>query len=269
MDRLDLVGCDMELTMEPAALAVATSASATRAVGWDDVIAEITRSCGSRAAAGALCQEPGVVGVLSGAAPVVWVHGEADVAQLLATVAGADAVRETYVSITQPGAVAALEATGWTRGEVMDQLVCAALPMGELAADLPAFRLLGPVDLPDMRGLLRECGETDEDFLAASYGNDFFTVAAPVWVLGAHDSDGRLIAMVAVRRQGDAALGFALSVAQDWRERGLGRAAVEVGLAQGFAAGARYVHAQAEGSGRQLLLSCGFERVGAWQRMAR
>jgi N-acetylglutamate synthase-like GNAT family acetyltransferase len=259
----------MELTMQMPTDVEELPALADRAAGWSDVVAELTRSSAARAAAGALWQRPGAVGVLSGAAPVVWVHGATDIEELLDTLADAPRVYETYVATDRPGIIAALQTTGWTAAELMVQLVCDDLPVVEVAPDLPAFTLLGPTDLPDMRELLRAHGGADDDVLENAYGDDFFIAAAPVWVLGARAGDGRLVAMVAVRRQARAAMGFALVVADDWRSRGLARAAVAAGLAQAFAVGAEFVHVQAGSDSRELLVACGFTDVGSWQRMVR
>jgi N-acetylglutamate synthase-like GNAT family acetyltransferase len=197
------------------------------------------------------------------------VHGATDIEELLETLTGAQQVYETYVASDRPGVIAALQSTGWTPADVMVQLVTDTQPVVEMSAGLPEFSLLGPADVPDMRELLRTDGDAEEALLESSYPDDFFTVAAPVWVLGARDADGRLVAMVAVRRQARSAMGFALVVAAGWRARGLARAAVAAGLAQAFAVGAEFVHVQAGSDSRELLVACGFTDVGSWQRMVR
>jgi GNAT superfamily N-acetyltransferase len=273
VDRLDLVRCDVELTLDPAdtleMVPTVAPVVARHTAGWDDVVAEISRSCARRAPEGAMWQRVGAVGVLSGPASVVWVHGTVDEDELLGTLAAAPEVHEAYVTCARGGVVAQLETAGWTPVEVMLQMTCDATAAAAVAADLPPFLPLGPADLPDLRELLRVHAGADDAFLASSYPDDFFEVAAPVWVFGARDDSGRLVASVAVRRQGRGALGFALIVAQEWRSRGLAKAAVAAALAQAFASGADFVQAQAGEASQALLVECGFTVVGSWQRMTR
>jgi GNAT superfamily N-acetyltransferase len=272
LDRYDVVGVDMELTMTaPEALSLRLEL-ADRRTGWDDVVAEMVRSCSARAEAHARWQRPGAIAVLTGPAPVAWVHGAVDVDELVATLDGAADVCEAYVDRGRPGTIAALVAAGWSTAEVMAQMVATRpAPMAvraRVSADLPAVEPLGADDLDRLRALLLAQG-CEPEVLAASYPDDFFTVAAPVQVFGARDAAGQLVGSVAVRRQSRGALGFALNVAAGWQGRGLGRALVVAGLDAGFATGAEFVHAQAGQASAGLLTSCGFTGAGAWQRLIR
>src|SRR3954454_18239548 len=93
---------------------------------WADVVAEIVRSSAARAGAGQLWHRAGGVGVLSGPAPVLWVHGEVAVDDLLGTLREATEIPEIYVEVSRARAIETLARSGWTRGEVMHQLVCDA-----------------------------------------------------------------------------------------------------------------------------------------------
>src|SRR3954453_13294176 len=93
-----------------------------RSATWSDVIDEITTSCTSRVHASALWRRAGVVGVLNGAAPVVWVHGAADTNALSDVLASSSVVNEAYVSLEQAHVVAALQLCGWTTDCVVDHL---------------------------------------------------------------------------------------------------------------------------------------------------
>jgi GNAT superfamily N-acetyltransferase len=134
---------------------------------------------------------------------------------------------------------------------------------------LPAVELLQPRDLPDVRDLLMTHGGLDAAQRRTSYGDDFFTVAAPVWLLGARDGADRLVGVVGVRRQSRGAMGFALTVDPDWRSTGLSMALVAAAIGQANQTGAEFLHAQAGPRSIRRLEECGFRPVGSWQRLLR
>ena len=237
--------------------------------GWDDVVAEITSSCVRRAGDGQLLLASGVAGVLAGAAPVVWVHASPDVRALCAQLATAPEVHEVYVSARQGNAAKAMQANGWQETGVVAQMVHRGAQVPELVSGLPAVYALQPGDLADVRDLMRRCSDIDESLLARSYGDDFFSVAAPVWMFGARDGAGRLVGMMAVRRQGRSAMAFGLNVDVDWRSTGLSTALLATAVRQAMTVGAHFVHAQANELSRRSMSACGFTAVGSWVRLVR
>jgi hypothetical protein len=266
VERRDLERCDMVM-IDPATWA-ATVIEPTPC-GWDDVVAELTSSCVRRASRDQLLLAPGVVGVLAGAAPVVWVHGSPNVTALAATLDRSPEVDEVYVSGRQDGVSTALQTAGWHVAEVVTQMVHDGAEIPEIVSGLPAVHALQPGDLADVRDLMRRSGDVEESLLAHSYGDDFFSVAAPVWMFGARDGAGRLVGVNAVRRQGRSAMGFALNVDSAWRSTGLSTALVATAVRQAMAVRAQFVHAQANDRGHRRLAGCGFTAVGTWVRLVR
>ena len=237
--------------------------------GWDDVVAEIASSCVRRAGSDQLLLAPGVVGVLAGAAPVVWVHGSPDVTALSAALERSPEVDEVYVSGAHDVVAASLQLTGWRRTDVVTQMVHDGAVVPEIVSGLPAVHALQPGDLADVRDLLRRCSDVEESVLEHSYSDDFFNVAAPVWMFGARDGAGRLVGVIAVRRQGRSAMGFALNVDTDWRSTGLSTALVAVAVRQAVSVGAEFVHVQGNALSTRRLTDCGFTTVGSWVRLVR
>ena len=237
--------------------------------GWDDVVAELTSSCVRRASKDQLLLAPGVVGVLAGAAPVVWVHGSPNMTALSAALERSPEVDEVYVSGGQDGVAIALQAIGWRRAEAVTQMVHDGTAVPEIVSGLPAVYALQPGDLADVRDLMRRSGDVEESLLAHSYGDDFFSVAAPVWMFGARDGAGRLVGVNAVRRQGRSAMGFALNVDPAWRSTGLSTSLIATAVRQAMTVGAQFVHVQGNDRSTRRLTDCGFTTVGTWVRLVR
>jgi GNAT superfamily N-acetyltransferase len=248
--------------------ATALDFHATRST-WDDVVDEITASSVRRAPDGGLLVEPGVVGVLSGAAPVVWVHDATDPARLADVLAASPEVDEVYVTATQPETSELLQQLGWRVDEVCIQTVHDGTRIPEIVSGLPTVHLLQPGDMADVRELLHAHGGVEDAQLTSSYGDDFFTVAAPVWMFGARDGAGRLVGLVAIRRHGRSVMGFALTVDPAWRSTGLSTALIAVAVRQAVDTGAEFVHAQACDRSVRRLVDCGFTAVGTWHRLVR
>jgi GNAT superfamily N-acetyltransferase len=253
----------------PGATRAAAAGRARQTAGWADVADELTRSCAARAAAGTLLIGSGVVGVLAGAAPIVWVHGAINAASLVHTLASSEVV-EVNVRADDLATTRALEAAGWRTESVTAQLVHPgrdaepqAVPDGYTIAELAV------ADLPEFRTVLAASGGASAALVAACYGDDFFVRAAPAWLFGARDAAGRLVAIVGVRRQERSAMVFGLAVDPEHRSAGLGRALVDTAVGAGRRAGAAFAHASAESDALPLALSCGFHRVGAWRRLGR
>ena len=237
--------------------------------GWADVVDEISRSCERRATAGQLLDGPGVVGVLSGAAPVVWVHGETDASRLTEALGNSPEVDEVYVAAEQEAIVTTLGAAGWDYAESVTQMVHRGADVPLVVSGLPTVSALQPGDMADVRDLMRRFAGVDESILEHSYGDDFFVVAAPVWLFGARDGAGQLVGQIALRRQGRSAMGFGLTVDPAWRSTGLSTVLVAAAVRQAMAVGAEFVHAQARETSARRLADCGFAPVGTWLRLVR
>jgi len=263
VERSDVVGCDMVM-IDPT---VATTVPGMLP-GWAEIVDEIIRSCESRSRAGQLFEAPGVVGVLSGAAPVVWVHGETDATLLTETLAQSG-VDEVYVAAGQEGLVTTLAAAGWEYTEAVTQMIHRGTDVPQVVSGLPSVHALQPGDMVDVRDLMRRHAGIEESLLEHSYGDDFFVVAAPVWLFGARDGAGRLVGQLGLRRQGRSAMGFGLTVDPTWRSTGLSTVLVGSAVRQAMAAGAEFVHAQARPASVRVLTDCGFTAVGTWLRLVR
>ena len=237
--------------------------------GFLDVVEEVAASCRQRARPGHLLEALGVVGVLAGPAPVVWVHGPVSVPHLCDALARSREVGEVYVAAGQRAAVRALRAAGWESGETVMQMVHDGCELLQAVDGLPAVRRLERSDLADVRDLMRRERGADEAQLAACYGDDFFTAAAPVWMFGARDGGRRLVGVAAVRRQVRSAMGFGLAVDSGWRTTGLATALVAAAVRQATDSGTEFVHALAGERSSRRLADCGFAAVGTWLRMVR
>ena len=266
VERRDVVRCDMVM-IDPATWAA--TVIETTPCGWDDVVAELTSSCVRRASKRQLLLAPGVVGVLAGAAPVVWVHGSPDTVALSATLEHSPEVDEVYVSGEQGDVVTALHAAGWRVTESVTQMVHDGDEVPQMVSGLPAVCALQPGDLADVRDLMRRSSDVEESLLAHSYSDDFFSVAAPVWMFGARDGAGRLVGVIGVRRQGRSAMGFALNVDVAWRATGLSNSLIASAVRQAMTVGAQFVHVQANKRSGRRLADCGFNAVGSWKRLVR
>jgi GNAT superfamily N-acetyltransferase len=249
-------------------MTVATTAPTTHD-GWAQVVEEVARSCERRAAAGHLLDAPGVVGVLAGAAPVVWVHGDTDATQLTDALARSPEVDEVYVAAGHEAIVTTLASAGWDRAESVAQMIHRGADVPQVVSGLPAVHALQPGDMVDVRDLMRRYADIEESMLEHSYGDDFFVVAAPVWLFGARDGAGRLVGQIALRRQGRSAMGFGLTVDPAWRSTGLSTLLVGSAVRQAMAVGAEFIHAQARQTSERRLTDCGFTAVGTWQRLVR
>jgi GNAT superfamily N-acetyltransferase len=239
--------------------------------GWADVADELTRSCAARADEGALLSVPGAVGVLRGAAPIVWVHGDTDPGRLAAVLATSPEVVEVSVRADDVATTRLLEAIGWRTAELSTQLVHAGLVSATPAPAPEGFTVaeLGVADLPEVRTLLATAGGASPEMLAGCYSDEFFVKAAPAWLFGARDENGRLVGCIGVRRQQRSAMLFGLAVHDDHRGAGLGRALVAEAVRTGRTNGAEFCHASADAAALPLALSCGFYRVGGWRRLER
>jgi len=246
-----------------------TTVSMQTTVTWDDVAGEITASCTRRAPEGALLSGPGVVGVLAGPAPVVWVYGTTDVGDLLPVLDQSLEVGDVYVACHQPGVIRKLVERGWHLEQVHEQYAVGTDGDVDLTEASFAIRALGPDDLAGWRRALMAWAGLTPELAAAAYPDNFFEVAGPVEVLGVYGDDGELLGAVGRRDQQRSAMLFGLTVAPAARGRGLACALVRAAVAAAARDGAEFVHAQAGLEGAAVAERCGFRGLGAWQQLTR
>jgi len=234
---------------------------------WHEVVAEIVTSCRRRAPRGGLLDIPGAVGVLSGAAPVVWAFGDAEADEVVGAVAASD-VDEIYVQERQAALADRLDRNGWSADGRMTQVARTIATTHDDDVD-ERVRDLRSADLPVVRRALVAWAGCDERVIAASYPDTFFTDAAPVSLMGVSTDDGEIVGIVGVRRQVLSSMLFALAVHPEHRHSRLARLLVESAVRQAHLQGSRFVHAQATGAGAGVLRACGFTPVGTWRRLVR
>jgi len=250
-------------------LMAAPQAHISGRVGWTEIAEELTGASVARAPLGGLWRREGGVAVVAGPAQTAWMHGRADVAEVLEMLGGASGVHEVYVTAEHSALIDAMVAGGWQRGGFMQHVVRDLRDMPRALSSTGAgVSELGPADVPRLRELLR-CSGVPELMLASHYPDDFFAIAAPVRVVGITAGDRTLLGSCAVRRQLRGALGFALYVRPDWSGRGLARALVDAACRAAAEMGAEFVHAQAGAAATECLERCGFGHVGAWQVLHR
>lgn len=256
-----MVGRGLELTMAALRLCDAPADAPT----WDDVVAEIITSCRQRAPRGALLDVPGAVGVLAGPAPVVWAYAESAAAVVVAAT-DESVVEEIYVGDAR--LAGELSTHGWVLDSRVSQVVMPAIPVSAAGGTAIEIAELGREDLADVRAGLVDWGRCAPAIIEAAYPDEFFTVAAPVTLLGARH-DHALCGIVGVRRQTRASMLFALAVAPSHRQAHIGRRLVTQAVEHARGDGAQFVHAQTNDVSAAVLARCGFAAVGSWRRLVR
>jgi ribosomal protein S18 acetylase RimI-like enzyme len=239
------------------------------AVTWEHVVDEIAWSCSRRAPAGDLLHQPGVVGVLAGPAPVIWVYGDTSAPDLLETLDRSPAVDDVYVASDRPELIDRLTGNGWCRGERAVQFARRTGRVVDVTDMGLKTRSLGQIDLAPWRFALMTWGGLSPALAAAAYPDDFFDAAGPVEVLAAYDEDGILIGTIGRRDQHLSAMLFGLAVAPAWRNRGVACWLVRAAIESAGRDGAEFVHAQAGLAGVGVLGRCGFAALGGWQPLSR
>lgn len=236
---------------------------------FGDVLDVIRRSCSERAAADALVDEAGIVGVRSGAAPLLWVTSGASPRRLAGLVRRSPEIHELYVDVRNRECVDALARRGWRVREVMAHMATgepgvnlAALPAGHVV------RAASDPDVPLVRDLIGAAFALPSDVRDAAYPDDFLVRAAPVQLFVAEQADG-LVGSVAVRRQGEAAMVFGLAVADRSRRKGLSRILVSHAVGAAIGGGAEFVHALTSDVTTVLATSMGWSRLATWAHMLR
>lgn len=243
--------------------------TSTQQLSYDGIIAVIRRSCRERASAEEFVDLSGVVGVRSGAAPVLWVTPEATPAPLTSLVGRSHEVREIYVDVRNVSCLNELGSRGWRVREVMAHM--ATCTPGIALAELPAhctIRSGTETDVPAVRELIGQAFDLPTDVRDASYPDDFLLRAAPVELFVAED-DHSLVGTVSVRRQGAAAMMFGLAVAAPARRQGLSRSLVNRGVAAAVSGGAGLVHALTADVTTDLAEGMGWVRVANWVNLVR
>ena len=259
----------MSMSLNAATTMPVDRTASTPAPTWADVAGEFVASCTLRAPAGGLLRAPGVVGVLEGPAPVVWVYGDASVSHLRATLDRSPAVEDVYVDATRERLIGRLSELGWNVAEQVDQYVRPASAPVDLEEAALAIRTLGPDDLVAWRSFLLASGGLSPALAASAFPDNFFEVAGPVEVLGAFGPDGTLVGSVGRRNQRRSAMVFALAVDPEWRGRDVAATLVNAAARRAGNNGADFLHAQAGTAGSGVFARCGFSSVGRWQMLSR
>jgi ribosomal protein S18 acetylase RimI-like enzyme len=258
----------MELTVTRARDVIALDGSAA---AMANIVAVIRHSSLRRAPAGAAVDEPGITGVLSGTAPILWAHHGANPARLAQLVEAAPELDEVYVDGRCPAAANLLLASGeWELREVMDQQVFrpaeAAMPVAGEPCTIDAA---GPADMHIVRRALATAYQLPIHTIEAAYPDDFFVKAAPVRLFVGRSESGEVIGTIAHRQQGDAAMIFALSVRSDYRRRQVGSALLATAMRSAADDRATMLHGLTCDATRRLAGRQGFERVGSWLHLLR
>jgi ribosomal protein S18 acetylase RimI-like enzyme len=235
------------------------------------VVEVLRNSSVRRASAGAAVDEPGITGVLSGTAPILWAYEGVDVGRLTGLVDTAPDVEEVYVDQRCASAADALLASGeWELRDVMDQQVFrpaeSAIPV---ASDTCTIEAAGPADMWVVRRALATAYQLPIRTIEAAYPDDFFEMAAPVRLFLARSESGEVIGTIGHRQQDDAAMMFALSVRSDHRRRHLASALLATAMRSAADDGATMLHGMSCDATRRLAARHGFERVGSWLYLLR
>jgi N-acetylglutamate synthase-like GNAT family acetyltransferase len=247
----------------------ATRPSGTVRPTYRGIFDVIRDSCMSRAAAGTFVDLPGIVGVRSGSAPLLWVTPEAAPARLTNLVGLSGDVHEMYVDIRNDACVEALGRRGWRAREAMAHMATTA--PGIVLTELPpqhAVRSASAQDVPAVRELIGSAFDIPREARYAAYPDDFLVQAAPVQLLVA-ESGNHIVGSVAVRHQGDAAMMFALAVAETSRRQGLSRGLINRGVSAAINGGAGLVHALTSGVTTGLAYDMGWVQVANWVHLTR
>ena len=235
------------------------------AQSWQRVVGEIQQSCARRASAEELFIVPGAVGVLAGAAPALWVHGEVDEEAIARILTCSPAVADVYLATDSGEIPAWLGAGGWRLQELLTQVVCERATWRWSERPTRVAELTAS-DLPAFRRTLASASGADDHTLASSFGDDFFERAKPAWLFGARDGDV-IVGTAGMRLQQESAMLFALSVEPAHRGTGVAQELVRAALGKAFAAGASFVHAMAGPASVEVGRACGARAVGTWMHL--
>jgi GNAT superfamily N-acetyltransferase len=235
------------------------------------VVAVLRNSSVRRAPSGAAVDEPGITGVLSGAAPILWAYEGVDAGRLAGLVETAPDVEEVYVDQRCAAAADVLLGSGeWELRDVLDQQVFRPAETAMPVAGEPCtIEAAGPADMWVVRRALATAYQLPIRTIEAAYPDDFFQVAAPVRLFLARSESREVIGTIAHRQQGDAAMMFALSVRSDLRRRNIASALLATAMRSAAEDGATLLHGMTCDATRRLAARNGFERVGTWLYLLR
>ena len=235
------------------------------------VVALLRESAVRRAPAGMAVDEPGITGVLSGAAPILWAYEGVEAARLASLVKSAPEVDEVYVDQRCAAAADALLGSGeWGLHDVVDQQVLRPGKQGWPAMSTDyAIEAAGPADMHLVRRALATAYQLPVRTIEAGYPDDFFVKAAPVRLYVARSESGEVIGTIGHRQQGDAAMIFGLSVRSDHRRRHVASALLATAVRSAADDGAAMLHGLSCNATRRLAAGHGFARVGGWLYLLR
>ena len=252
-------------TLDPAILALACS----RELGFVDVVAELRDACRRRTTPAERLDQPGMFGVLSGAGPVAWAHGQVDGKRLRSVLASAPDLKEIYIATTRVDVATAVMQDGWrlhadvghflfAGGQVEPTAALASYPISEAT----------PSDMPAIREMLIRSFPIPPEVIAEGYPDDFFIKAAPSRLSIARDRAGDVVGSIGTRTQGSGVMLFGLAVDPAHRRRGVARALTQTAMASS-AEDAAFLHAITNEITGALAESVSAREVGRWLHLLR
>jgi GNAT superfamily N-acetyltransferase len=125
------------------------------------------------------------------------------------------------------------------------------------------------LDMLLVRRALAQAFQIPVRVIEAAYPDEFLDYAAPVDLLLAKSSAGELLGTVAYRRQGEAAMIFALTVNSEHRRRGLATTLVSAAISAASDNGARFVHGLTNRASTPTARALGGRPVGRWAHLLR
>jgi predicted N-acetyltransferase YhbS len=236
-----------------------------------DVISIVRASCNGRSANGAAIDEPGLTGVLSGTAPILWVYEGADIDRLRELLAASPEVTEVYVDERAfVAADALLNCEEWALHQVFDQELFRPDDRVMSEASAPCvIEAAGPADMHLIRRSLATAFQLPVRTIEASYPDGFFVTAAPARLFVARSASGEVIGTVGQRRQADSAMIFGLSVRSDQRQQHVASALLATAMRSAVDDGATLLHGLSCEATHRIAARHGFQQVGRWLYLLR
>jgi hypothetical protein len=234
-----------------------------------DVISTLRAACNRRTTPANRLDQPGMFGVLSGAAPIVWAHGAVDGRRLRAVLAASPDVREIYVTASRMDVVADVVEDDWHVHAHAGHCLFAGQP--ERSVALPASYAIseaGPSDMPDIRAMMIRSFGVPAEVIADGYPDDFFIKAAPTRLFVARDSAGNVVGSVGAKSQGSPVMLFGQTVDPLHRRRGVARALAQTAMLA-TAEDATFLHAVTNDITGAMASSLGAREVGRWLHLLR
>jgi ribosomal protein S18 acetylase RimI-like enzyme len=265
LDLFDRAGPRMGLMMIDAAPAPVSGYEPNFA----HVISTLRAACNRRTTPANRLDRPGMFGVLSGAAPIVWAHGAVGGRRLRAVLAASPDVREIYVTASRMDVVAGVLEDDWHVHAHAGHYFFAGQP--ERSVGVPASYSIseaGPSDVPDIRAMMVRSFGVPAEVIADGYPDDFFIKAAPSRLFIARDAAGNVVGSVGARSQGSPVMLFGQTVDPRHRRRGVARALAQTAMLA-TAEDAAFLHAVTNDITGALASSLGAREVGRWLHLLR